>query len=81
MGDIHNWYRVIGLYIALHVVLFLVECYKYKHSHLSWIGFKEHEMYSLTYLLVFFDMLLVIGAIILWAIRPLVFSELPQSYY
>ena len=72
MEDIHNWYRIIGLYIALHVILFLVERYKYKHSHLSWWGFKEHGMYGFTYLLVFFDMLLIIGAIILWAIWPLV---------
>lgn len=72
MEYIHNWYRLIGLYIALHVILFLMEWYKYKHSHFSWWGFKEHGMYAFTYLLVFFDMLLIIGAILLWAVWPLV---------
>ena len=75
MEDIHNWYRIIGLYIALHIILFLVERYKYKHSNLSWVGFKEYGMYSFTYLLIYLDMLLVIGAIILWAIWPLVYKH------
>ena len=72
MGDIHNWYRIIGLYIALHIILFIVEWYKYKHSTFSWYGFKEHGMYAITYLLIFFDKLLIIGAILIWAIWPLV---------
>lgn len=72
MEDIHNWYRVIGLYIALHIILFIVEWYKYKHSTLSWYGFKEDGMYAITYLLIFFDILLIIGTILMWAIWPLV---------
>ena len=72
MEDIHNWYRIIGLYIALHIILFIVEWYKYKNSTLSWYGFKEDGMYAITYLLIFFDMLLIIGAILIWAIWPLV---------
>jgi len=72
MEDIHNWYRIIGLYIALHIILFIVEWYKYKHSTFSWWGFKEYGMYAFTYLLIFFDILLVIGIIFIWAIWPFV---------
>ena len=75
MEDIHNWYRVIGLYIALHIILFIVEWYKYKHSTFSWYGFKEDGMYAITYLLIFFDMLLIIGTILTWAIWPLVYEH------
>ena len=72
MEDIHNCYRIIGLYIALQIILFFIEGYKYKNITLSWYGFKEHGMYAITYLLIFFDMLLIIGAILIWAIWPLV---------
>ena len=72
MEDIHNWYRIIGIYIALHIILFFIEGYKYKNSTFSWHGFKENGMYAITYLLIFFDKLLIIGAILIWAIWPLV---------
>lgn len=72
--QIHNWYRVIGIYIALHVILFFVERYKYKHSNLSWRRFEEDSMYGLTYMLIYIDIILVIGAIILWALWPLVYN-------
>lgn len=71
MEDIHNWYRIIELYIALHIILFFVEWYKYKHSSNSWWGFKNHGMYPLTCILIALDTLIVISVIIMWAISPL----------
>jgi len=52
MEDIHNFYRLIGLYFALHIILFIVELYKYKHSIYSWNEFKNEGMYGFTYLLI-----------------------------
>ena len=72
MEDFHNWYRIIGLYVALHVILFLIEWYKYKHSNLSWYGFKEHGMYGISFILVFFDIIMVLCAIIGWAVWPII---------
>lgn len=72
MEDIHNWYRIIGLYVALHVILFLIEWYKYKHSPLNWYGFKKHGMYDISYFLVFLDIILVMCAIIGWAVWPII---------
>ena len=71
MEDIHNWYRLIGLYIALHVILFFVEWYKYKHSVFSWHGFKNNGMYPLSCVLLALDTLIIISVILLWALRPL----------
>lgn len=74
MHDIHNWYRLIGLYIALYVIFFLMEWYKYKHSTFSWWGFKENGMYTFTYMLTL-TLVLVIGAIITWAVWPLIINH------
>jgi hypothetical protein len=74
MEDIHNWYRLIGLYIVLHIILFFVEWYKYKHSTLSWWGFKRHGMYFLSYFLLAIDILIVVSLIVLWALWPLVYN-------
>jgi len=72
MEDIHNFYRLIGLYFALHIILFIVELYKYKHSIYSWNEFKNEGMYGFTYLLIFFDMLMIFVLILAWALWPLV---------
>ena len=72
MTDISNWYRVIGLYIVLHIVLFFMEWYKYKHSNWSWLGFKRNGMYELTYCLIFIDMVFITLAIIVWALWPVI---------
>lgn len=74
MEDVQNWYRLIGLYIILHIILFCMECYKYKHSTFSWYGFKENGMYAISYFLIFIDVIVICGAILIWAIWPLVNS-------
>lgn len=71
MEDIHNWYRIIGLYVALHIILFCVEWHKYRHSTFSWYGFSRDGMYWFTYLLIFVDLFLMSFAILLWALWPL----------
>ena len=30
MEDIHNWNKIIGIYIAFQIILFFIEGYKYK---------------------------------------------------
>ncbi len=82
MVDISNWYRVIGLYTALHVILFCVEWYRYKHGTLSWYGFKEHRMYFLSHALIYLDILIILAAICMWALWPLLDNfEVNDNYY
>ena len=47
--------RFIFVYILLHIVLFFVEWYRYKHSHWSWYGFKHNGMLEITYFVLSLD--------------------------
>lgn len=66
--------RLIIVYVILHVILFLVEWYRYSHSNWSWYGFKHDGMLTITYLVLVIDTFLIaggiIGAIIYWIIQP-----------
>lgn len=66
--------RLIIVYVVLHVILFLVEWYRYSHSNWSWYGFKNDGMLTITYLVLVIDTFLVaggiIGAVAYWIIQP-----------
>lgn len=66
-----NWYRIIFLYIALHVISFIVEVYRYKHSHWNLKYFISDEMTTMTYILLVFDLIAVILLILIWAFAPM----------
>lgn len=69
--DIQPFLRLIGAYIVLHIIVFFVEWYRFKHSHLSWFGFKKEGMLGITYILCSLDLVLVIDSIIFWCLFPI----------
>ena len=70
-ADIQPYLRLIGAYIALHIILFFVEWYRFKHSNWSWFGFKNDGMLGITYTLLFLDIMVVVGSIIIWCLIPI----------
>ena len=64
--------RIIGLYIALHIICFIIEAYRYKNSHWSFKYFIEYETLLITYLLLMCDVVIVIVMILAWAFKPLI---------
>ena len=42
-------FRCIIVWVVLHIVLFFIELYRYKHSVWSWEGFKQEGMLFITY--------------------------------
>lgn len=72
MGDIHNWYRIIALVVILHIVLFFAEFCEYKRSNFTLSDFILNGMGNMTYFVLAIDSFIIFGAIIVWAISPLV---------
>lgn len=66
-----NWYRIIFLYILLHVISFIVEVYRYKHSNWNLKFFIKDEMMTMTYILLIIDALVATVIVIVWAVKPL----------
>lgn len=68
-------FRFAIVWIALHIILFFVEMYRYKHSHWSWYGFKDDGMLAITYLILSIDVAGVIAAIVMglgyWILEPI----------
>jgi membrane protein YdbS with pleckstrin-like domain len=69
-------FRFIIVWIVLHIILFFIESYRYKHSSWSWYGFKNEGMLNITYGILFIDTVGVIIAIILglgyWILHPII---------
>ena len=69
-------FRFIVVWIILHIILFFVEMYRYKHSTWSWHGFKNDGMLDITYGILFIDKAGVCIAIIMglgyWILQPII---------
>ena len=69
-------FRFIFVWIILHIILFFVEKYRYKHSNWSWYGFKNNGMLNITYFIVFIDSVGISIAIVLglgyWILQPII---------
>lgn len=67
-------FRFIFVWSILHIILFLVEKYRYKHSNWSWYGFKKNGMLGITYIILFIDAAgSILGIIMLvgyWIFQP-----------
>ena len=67
--------RAVFVWILLHIILFFVEWYRYKHSNLSWFGFKNNGMFFLTQFVWVIDaFMLVVGIIVCvmyWVFLPI----------
>lgn len=68
-------FRFIFVWFMLHIILFFVERYRYKHSSMSWYGFKNNGMLDFTYAIIFIDKVgACIGIVMLigyWIFQPI----------
>lgn len=68
--------RFLVVWIILHIILYFVEKYRYKHSNWSWYGFKHNGMLSITYLILLIDMtggiIVISGGLIYWILQPII---------
>ena len=69
-------FRFIVVWIVLHIILFFVERYRYKHSNWSWYGFKNIGMLDITYFIICIDIIsfftgiaMLIGS---WIFQPII---------
>ena len=69
-------FRFVVVWLLLHVVLFFIEWYRYKHSDWSWYGFKMNGMLVLTYCVWFIDTLAAATGIVCgigyWIFLPVI---------
>jgi H+/Cl- antiporter ClcA len=69
-------FRLAIVWVLLHIILFFVEMYRYKHSNWSWYGFKNNGMLDITYIILFIDVLGVSIAIMsglgYWIFQPII---------
>ena len=67
-------FRFIVVWLVLHIILFFVERYRYKHSNWSWYGFKNNGMLTITYIVWALDkiggMLAIVGGLAYWIFQP-----------
>ena len=74
MGEVA--FRFTFVWIILHIILFFIEMYRYKHSSWSWYGFKNNGMLNITYFIVFIDSVGISIAIVLglgyWILQPII---------
>ena len=54
-------FRFCIVWLMLHIILFFIERYRYKHSSWSWYGFKNDGMFDITYLVLTID---IVGSIL-----------------
>ena len=68
-------FRFAIVWIVLHIILFFVEMYRYKHSNWSWYGFKNNGMLDITYFVLSIDIFGVSAAIMIgivyWIFQPI----------
>lgn len=66
--------RFITVYVLLHIILFFVERYRFKHGAWSWYGFKRDGMLDITYIILALDEvgcgLAITGGLIYWIFQP-----------
>ena len=69
-------FRFIFVWFTLHIILFFIERYRYKHSTWSWYGFKHNGMLEITYFILFIDVVCLIAGIIMligyWIFQPII---------
>ena len=67
-------FRFFIVWIILHIILFFVERYRYKHSNWSWYGFKNEGMLDITYIVIALDCgtIAIIGGLMYWILQPMI---------
>ena len=69
-------FRLIVVWIIIHIILLAVETYRYEHSNLSWYGFKNDGMLDITYGILSIDIIIIGTATIMglgyWVLQPII---------
>ena len=69
-------FRFAIVWIALHILLFFVELWKYKNGSFNLEWFLKNEMFIFTYLILSIDIILIaffVGKhLILWILQPII---------
>ena len=69
-------FRFIIVWIALHILLFFVEWWKYKNSSFNLKWFLKDRMFIFTYLILSIDIILIIFFVgkhlIFWILQPII---------
>lgn len=69
-------FRFLSVWVLLHIILLFVEWYRYKYGYWSWYCFKNDGMLLITYIILYFDKISVIIAIIMgvgyWILQPII---------
>ena len=69
-------FRFFIVWIILHIILFFVERYRYKHSNWSWYGFKNDGMLDITYIVFALDevcvTIAIFGGLVYWILQPMI---------
>ena len=69
-------FRFSIVWFMLHIILFFVEKYRYKHSNWSWYGFRGNGMLEITYIVLVIDAIgSILGIIMLigyWIYQPII---------
>ena len=73
-----NWYRVIGLVVTAHIIMFFVELYRYnkyervyKKIGFNWYDYIKKELTLPSCILITFDLLTIYVIVFAWAVKPL----------
>lgn len=68
--------RFLIVWVSLHIILFFVEWYRYKHCGWSWRDFKRLGMLDITYIVLFIDTFCYVVAIasilLYWIFEPII---------
>lgn len=69
-------FRFFVVWVLIHIILFFVETYRYKHSNLSWYCFKNDGMLDITYSILIIDIIIISTAAIMgqlyWVFQPII---------
>lgn len=69
-------FRLAIVWTLLHIILFFVERYRYKHSSWSWYGFKNDGMLDITHVVWALDIiggcLAILGGLLYWILQPII---------
>lgn len=73
MGEV--LFRFSIVWFMLHLILFFIERYRYKHSNWSWYGFKNDGMLDITYIVWAIDriggFLAIVGGLLYWILQSM----------
>ena len=68
-------FRFVIVWTMLHIILFFVERYRYKHGNWSWYGFKNYGMLAITHIVIALDKLCgivaIFGGLAYWILQPM----------